>query len=114
MQLKYSIQIGSLDLELQRKLFGSTILSGRASTKKTTMVDTGRQHDIMELYRLLDSERNPERRTAIMHSIRCVRNESGLIRSMREALVKAHKNGDKWEIKDIHDYIKNKQKYQNG
>lgn len=75
------------------------------------MSNTGRIDDIKELYNLLYRERDPERRDNIRRSIHAVKNESGLVRSMREALIKAHRNGDREEIKDIHDFIKNKQKY---
>jgi len=30
---------------------------------------------------------------------------------MREALIRAHRNGDTDEIKDIHDYIRNRSEY---
>lgn len=75
------------------------------------MTDTGRQHDIMELLRLHDRETDMERRAMIRRTIQVIKNESGLVRSMRERLVRAHKNGDKWEIKDIHDFIKGKSQY---
>lgn len=78
------------------------------------MSDTGRQQDIMELYRLWEHEPNPKHRETIMETIKSIKNESGIIKSMREALVKAHRNSDKWEIKNIHDFIKGKSKYQNG
>lgn len=73
--------------------------------------DTGREQDIKELYRQYYHENNPERRSNIMDTIRIIKNESGLVRSMRESLVRAHRNGDKWEIKDIHDFIKGKKIY---
>lgn len=40
-----------------------------------------------------------------------IRNESGAVKEMREALIRAHRDGDIDEIKDIHDYIRNKDKY---
>lgn len=78
------------------------------------MSDTGRQHDIAELYRMLSRELNPERKYWIKKTIEAINKESGLIRSMRESLIKAHRDGNKWEIKDIHDFIKNKRKYINN
>lgn len=65
----------------------------------------------MELYRLLERETNPSTRENIRFTIQTIKNESGSIRSMRERLVQAHRNGDTEEIKDIHDYIKGKSKY---
>lgn len=73
--------------------------------------DTGRTQDIMELYRDLDRETNPDRRQSIRRTITAIKGESGSIRSMREALIKAHRSGDKAEIADIHDFIQKKQKY---
>jgi hypothetical protein len=77
------------------------------------MADTGRSHDITELYKDLSRERNPIMRENLKRSIRAIKNESGSIRSMRESLIKAHRRGDYKEVKDIHDFISKKQKYQN-
>jgi len=43
-----------------------------------------------------------------------INGESSKIRDMRENLVRAHREGNKAEIADIHDYIKNKPEYKNG
>lgn len=75
------------------------------------MSDTGRYHDITELYRLQSRESNPSIRQTIQRTIQTIKNESGLIRSMREKLIKAHRNGDIKEVKDIHDFIKGKSEY---
>lgn len=72
---------------------------------------TGRTDDILELYRLLNREPHKEVRDKIKESIKLVKNEDGAIRSMRESLLKAHRNGDVDEIKDIHDFISKKRKY---
>jgi len=74
-------------------------------------MSSSRYHDIIELYKELDQERNPETRRSIEHTIQVLKNESGKIRSMRESLLKAHRNGDVEEIKDIHSIIANKQEY---
>lgn len=73
--------------------------------------DTGRSEDIKELYEMLQRESDPERRQSINHAINAIKSESGSIRSMREALIKAHRSGDREEIKDIHEFIKGKEKY---
>ena len=39
--------------------------------------------------------------------------ESGKVKSMRESLVKAHREGNHEEIKDVHEVIKNNPEYQN-
>ena len=74
-------------------------------------MNTGRSEDIKELYRLLDREPHASTRENIRRTIQMVKNESGAIRSMREALIKAHRNKDVEEIKDIHDFIEGKEKY---
>jgi hypothetical protein len=77
------------------------------------LADTGRSQDVIELEKLARYERDPERRKLIHRTIQIISNESGAIRSMREALIKAHRSGDVFEVKDIHDFVKNKEKYQN-
>jgi hypothetical protein len=76
-------------------------------------MNTGRSEDINQLYRQLYRETDSKRKREIKDSIQIIKNESGAIRSMRESLIKAHRNNDVMEIKDIHDYIKNKSKYKN-
>ena len=43
-----------------------------------------------------------------------INSESSKIRDMRESLVRAHREGNKAEIADIHDFIKNRPEYKNG
>jgi len=61
---------------------------------------------------MLDREPNPETRRNIRHTIQKVNNENSKVRSMREALVKAHRSGDVNEIKDIHSFIREKKQYE--
>lgn len=75
------------------------------------MAGTGREHDIMELEKQFFWERNPETKRNIRRTIQIIKNESALIGSMREKLLRAHREGDTDEIKDIHDYIKGKERY---
>lgn len=74
-------------------------------------MNTGRQADLEQLVQARDTESNPETRRNIEHTINKVANESGAVSSMREALIKAHRDNDTANIKDIHDYISNKSKY---
>lgn len=72
-----------------------------------------READMQELrkdYR----EATGEAKEIIERTARNISNESLRIKSMREALLKAHKRGDIAEIKDIHEYIRNKREYRNG
>jgi len=75
------------------------------------MADTGRSHDISELYRQLEREPNASTRQNIKRTIQIIKNESGLVRSMREQLIKAHRDGNVENIKDIHYFINRKSKY---
>lgn len=75
------------------------------------MRDTGRTEDIKELLKQLEREWRPEARRDLQHTIELIKNESGSIRSMRDSLLRAHRNKDTQEIKDIHDFIAGKQKY---
>jgi len=74
-------------------------------------MNTGREEDIKQLYGDLSRERNSSIRQNIKHTISNIKNESGKVRSMREALVREHRNGNVENIKDIHDFIKRKSEY---
>ena len=73
----------------------------------------GRYHDMIELKRALSRAKNDHEKTSILKSIECIKQETGSIRSMRERLIKAHREGDHDEIKDIHEYVASHSKYQN-
>lgn len=74
-------------------------------------MSSGREADLNELVKARETESDPERRRNINDTISKVANESGAVSSMREALIKAHREGNVDNIKDIHDYISNKSKY---
>jgi len=75
------------------------------------MDDSGREYDIAELIKAYNEAGSHSARQNIYHAAMRIRNETGRVRSMREALIKAHRNNDTEEIKDIHDYISNKSEY---
>lgn len=77
------------------------------------MVDNSRYHDILELEKDLKKEVNPVLRNNLKRSLSLINQETGSIKSMREKLIKAHREGNMNEVKDIHDYIRNKSKYKN-
>jgi hypothetical protein len=76
-------------------------------------MDKGRLADLEYLTQELRHATGAKRRD-IEEAIRSICNESGLVRSMREALIKETRAGRVDNVKDIHAYIKNKRKYQNG
>lgn len=78
------------------------------------MSDTGRFQDLVELQRILPRARNQAERNGILRSISAIKNETGAIRSMREKLIKAHRNKDMEEIKDIHRWVETHANYRNG
>lgn len=74
------------------------------------MVDTGRQADLEYLLgRAQDPTISSGERLSINRSIEKLANESLEIRHMREALIRATRNSDINEIKNIHEYVKRSQ-----
>ena len=71
-----------------------------------------RQEDIQQLREEYKSA-NPHDKRVIAETAFRINKESRKIHSMREALIKAHRNKDVAEIKDIHKFIQNKQEYKN-
>lgn len=74
-------------------------------------MDTGRQYDIAELIGEYNKAGSDSARKNIYETAMKIKNESARVRSMREALIRAHRNGEVANIKDIHDYIRNKSEY---
>lgn len=74
-------------------------------------MNTGRDYDIEVLLNEYALAKSDSARKNIYDAAMKIRNESHRVRSMREALIKAHRNGDVSEIKDIHDYIGSKSEY---
>lgn len=70
-----------------------------------------READRQELYRGTQSA-NPRIREISMRNLDRIKRETSRTESMRQELVKAHRNNDRENIKDIHDYIQNKSEYQ--
>jgi hypothetical protein len=68
---------------------------------------------MIELKRALPRAANEQERRTILKSIDMIKQESGSVRSMRERLIRAHREGDKEEIKDIHDYVNSHSQYKN-
>jgi len=56
---------------------------------------------------------DPNMRRQASHARDRLMREDGRIRSMREALIKAHRNKDKGEIADIHDRVSRDRRYKN-
>lgn len=76
------------------------------------MPDSGRQADLDYLLKMRRSASRGQIKE-IDEAIEAIANESGLIRSMRERLIKEMRAGRPENVRDIHEYIKNKQRYNN-
>lgn len=70
-----------------------------------------REYDIEELIREYRRAGSDSARRNIYETALKIKNESSRVKAMRQALIRAHRNGEVENIKDIHDYIKNKTEY---
>lgn len=71
---------------------------------------SNRDADLAQLNRDIKSATGRDKRE-IQKAAYKIQNESGAVRSMRDALIKEHKQGRVENVKDIHDYMKKKSKY---
>ena len=55
-----------------------------------------------------------KQRKQIEETARKISKESGIVNSMRKRLIKEHRAGRVENVKDIHDFIHNKTKYQSN
>lgn len=78
-----------------------------------TLLDRGRKADLEQLKREYNAAKTPKEKAKIDYLAHSIRYEDKKIRSMRESLIKAHRNGEVDNIKDIHDFIKKKDRYKN-
>lgn len=72
-----------------------------------------RKDDLEFLRKSYKETNNPGLKRIIRESALKIGKETKAIRDMRERLVKEHRKNNVENIKDIHEYIKNKEKYQN-
>lgn len=76
-------------------------------------MDIGRETDLQILDEMLSKEKDFKKRVKLKQIMNHIIFEGKWKKSMREALIRASRNGDVDEIKDIHDFIQGKQHYQN-
>lgn len=76
-------------------------------------MDRTREGDLQHIREELSRTRDPRKRAELNAMASKIANTPAHVRAMREELLKAHRNGDTENIKDIHDYIKNKSQYAN-
>ena len=73
----------------------------------------GRQADGENLVRMGRTATNEAERTAVRHAMHKIQNETPLVRSMRESLIKATRQNDHKKIQEIHEYVATHKKFQN-
>ena len=104
-------------------MFGSIDSFDRASKRITTMyiidrtrrshiLRNNREPDYHELVKEAKTNPDPGARALAERAIHDIKLESKDIRNMREALIRAHRRGEKEEVKDIHSIVASKKKYQ--
>ena len=80
---------------------------------RTNKTRRSREHDLAQLRSDYSREKDPKQREAIVKTVQKIRRETSDVKKMREALIKEHRKGNTENIKDIHEYIKNKSRYKN-
>ncbi len=80
-------------------------------TKRGYTRTNNRISDLQELSREAQTNPDPGARELAKRAIHDIKNEDGSVKSMRDALIKAHRQGDTNEIKDINDIVAHKRKY---
>ena len=69
-----------------------------------------RNYDWKELEKGANSP-DPSVRRQVKIAAERIKHETQKVKDMRQALVQAHRHGDKQEIADIHEFVKNKPEY---
>jgi hypothetical protein len=80
-------------------------------TKRTGIIRNSRAYDYHELSKEMRTNPDPHARALAEKAMNDIKLESKSIRDMREALIRAHRRGEKEEIKDIHSIVASKKKY---
>ena len=70
-----------------------------------------RSHDLEMLRRDYKQSTDPNQRRQIEIAAEKIHKESGQVRSMREALIREHRKGNKGNIADIHSIVEKELKY---
>lgn len=77
-------------------------------------MDKGRQADIEYLLRVIDNPyKSSGERQQAKESLKAIANETRLIKSMRESLIKATRAGRSEEVRDISEWVLKHSRYQN-
>ena len=77
------------------------------------MTDKTRSSDFESLIKMERTATNEAERTAVRHSMHKLAHEDRRIASMRAALVKATREGNRAEVRDIHEYVASHRALQN-
>lgn len=82
-----------------------------SGTHGSSFVDDGRQEDIADLNQALSRTSSPQERVAIQQQINKIRSESSKIKSMRQELVKAMREGNAENVRDINEWVAKREDY---
>jgi hypothetical protein len=74
----------------------------------------GRKADVLDIERRRAMSTDPSERNHLTKQLHTINNESTLIRSARTALVKATRQGNTDEVKNIHEDMARDARYHNG
>lgn len=81
-------------------------------TRRSSTLRHSRSFDYHELLKQAKTNPDPGARALASRAAEEIRLESKDIRNMRESLIRAHRRGEKDEVKDIHEIVAHKKKYQ--
>ena len=81
-------------------------------TRRSSTLRNSRSFDYHELKREAKTNPDPGARALAYRAMEEIKLESKDIKNMRESLIRAHRRGEKDEVKDIHDIVAHKKKYQ--
>lgn len=82
-------------------------------TNTSSRIRTSRSDDLRMLHNDVKNNPDPQARVEAQKSIDAIQHESKSVRSMREKLIKAHRENDHHEIKEINHYVMETKKYKN-
>jgi len=81
-------------------------------TRRSSAIRNSRAFDYHELAKEAKTNPDPGARSLAYRAMEDIKLESKEIRGMRESLIRAHRTGDSDKVKDIHDIVAHKKKYQ--
>lgn len=72
---------------------------------------SSRHYDLEHLRVAHANTKDPKERAKIESTAKKIASESRAVEGMRQSLIRSHRRGNADEVKDTHEFIKNKSKY---